>query len=99
MDGDALGGQRADVAPGDMFVIEGHDIARAGEPAQRVEVGGCTQFDVRGHERGPVVGALRQDPQRLTQCDGGLVGHPGELAAANHADDGQAGPGIHERRA
>jgi hypothetical protein len=32
--------------------------------------------------------------QRLTQGDRGLMGHAGELAAADHAHDGQAGPAL-----
>ena len=43
-------------------------------------------------------GRLGEHAQRLAQGDGGLVGHPGQLAATHHADDGQTGSGIHNAR-
>ena len=99
MDRDALRGQRANVAARDVLVIEGQHVAGGRERAQRVEIGRGTDFDVRGDERGPVIGALGEDAQRLAQGDRRLVGHAGELAATDHADDGQPGPLIHDRRA
>jgi len=37
----------------------------------------------------------REYAQRLAERDRGLVGHPGELAAADHTHDGEACAGIH----
>ena len=63
--------------------------------AQRGEVGVVAVPDVGGDQRGAVVGDWREHAQRLAEGDRGLVGHPGQLAAAHHADNGQTGPGIH----
>ena len=51
----------------------------------------------RGDQRGAVVGARRQHPQRLPERDRRLVRHARQLAAADHADHGQAGALVHGR--
>ena len=38
---------------------------------------------------------IGEHAQGLAEGDGGLMGHPGELAAAHHADDGKAGSRVH----
>jgi hypothetical protein len=52
------------------------------------------EADVGGHQRGGLVGAGGEDSQRLTERDGCLVGHPGQLATADHGDDGQSGARV-----
>ncbi|GLZ81076.1 hypothetical protein Afil01_58830 [Actinorhabdospora filicis] len=45
--------------------------------------------DVGGDERGPVGLGDGEDAEGLPEGDGGLVGHAGELPAADHADAGK----------
>ena len=102
--------QRAQVlARRHVLVVEGDGLAAAGErraarrgrPARRART--SAQTSAAGSP-----GDGREHPQRLAQRDRGLVRHPGELPAADHADDGQAvrsrccgvhGVGTYARRA
>ena len=80
-----------------MLVVEGDGFAPLGEITQRGQVGVRPEPHIGGHERGAVVGRDTEHTQRLAERNGGLVGHPGQLAAAHHADYGQTGSGIHRR--
>lgn len=80
---------------GDVLVVEGDHVAALGERAQRGQVGVVAVLDVGGDQRGTVVRGERQHAQRLAESDGGLVGHPGQLAATHHAHDGETGTGVH----
>ena len=72
-------------------------VAPSASPAQRRRDRGGRRADVGGDQRGGFVRAGGEHPQRLAERDGRLVGHPGQLAAADHGDDGQAGAGIEAR--
>ena len=61
-----------------------------GERPQRGEVRRRARPHVRGDLRRGLAGPGREHPQRLPERDRGLVRHPGQLAGADHADDGQA---------
>ncbi|GII23525.1 hypothetical protein Pme01_31220 [Planosporangium mesophilum] len=54
--------------------------------------------DVGGDQGGAVGGRGSENPEGLAERDRGLVGHPSELTAADHADNGQTGVGIHRRK-
>ena len=93
---DAVAGplERVQVLGGHVLVVEGDHGGAVGEPLQRVEVAVVAEADVGGDQRGRLVGPVGEHPQRLAERDGRLVGHPGQLAAADHRDDGQAGAGV-----
>src|SRR5687767_1804968 len=55
------------------------------------------ESDVRGDERRGIVRRDGEHTQRLAERDRRLLGHPAELAAADHADDGKAGNWVHEQ--
>ena len=63
--------------------------------AQRGEIGVVPHLHVGSDQRGAIVGRGREHPQRLAERDRGLVRHPGQLAAADHADDRQTRTRIH----
>ena len=50
--------------------------------------------DVGGDERGGLVRVGGEHAQRLAEGDRRLVGHPGQLPAADHRHDGQAGTRV-----
>ena len=85
----ALGRQRPDVLGRHVLVVEGDHVAALGEGAQRGEVGVVAVLDVGGDQRGAVVGGEREHAQRLAEGDRGLVGHPGQLAAATMPTTGR----------
>ncbi len=72
-----------------MLVVEGQGSGTGGDPAQRVEIGVRADHHVGAHLGGGIGGIGGQHPQALTQRDRRLVGHPGELAAADHGDLGR----------
>ncbi len=78
-----------------VLVIEGHHVATAGKPAQVTESAVVADDDVRGDQGGAVVGRLGEQAHRLAQRNCGLMGHSGQLAGPDHADDGQSGAGVH----
>jgi hypothetical protein len=97
MDSEALVHECPQVRRRHVLVVEGQHVHTGREAAQRIQVGVMAEGDVRGDEGRGLVGRDREHAQRLAECDGGLLGHPGQLAAAHHADDGQAGNWVHEQ--
>jgi hypothetical protein len=88
--------ERLDERAGHVLVVEGDDLAPAGERAQVVQRGVLADDDAVGHQRGAVVRGVGQHPQRQAERDRGLVGHPRQLAAADHAHHGQAHRSSHD---
>ena len=84
--GDAVGLERPQVVGGDVLVVEGDDVAAAGEGAQRLEVVVVADDDVVDDLGGRGPGGLAEQPDPDAEPDGGLVQHPGELAAPDDAD-------------
>ena len=81
-----------------VLVVEGEHRGALG---QRLEIGEAAvvpEPDVGGHESGGLGGIGGQHPQGLAERDGSLMGHPGQLPAADHRHDGQAGTRIERRR-
>ncbi len=76
-------------------MVERDHLAALGEPPQRIQVGMRPDLDVGGDKSGAVVRTGGEYPQRLAEPDGGLMGHASQLAAAHHADDGEASTGVH----
>jgi hypothetical protein len=74
-----------------MLVVERQRAGPGGGPAQRVEVGVGSDHHVRGDLGGGLVGGGGQHAQRLTEGDCRLMGHPGQLAPADHCHDGRRG--------
>ncbi len=93
-DAHAVGGQRPQVLGRHVLVVEGDHGGAVGEGAQRVEVAVVADPDVGGDQGGGLAGVGGEHPQRLPERDGGLVGHPGQLAGPHHGDDGQAGAWV-----
>jgi len=93
-----LGLQHAKVARRHLLVVERDDVASLCEGAQGVQVVHVTDGHVRDDLGGRGVGSLREQAETHTEGDAGLVGHPGELAAAHHAHDRGSGE-AHEPRA
>ncbi|GFJ91437.1 hypothetical protein Prum_050790 [Phytohabitans rumicis] len=98
VDGHAVGGQRADEVGRHVLVVERDDVAALGEGAQGGQVGVVAEVQVGHHQRGAVVGRRGEHAQGLAKGDRGLMGHPGQLPSAHHADNGQTGSGIHLAR-
>ena len=73
-------------------------MAPVGEPLQRREVAVVAEPDVGGDEGGGLRRVGGQHAQRLAERDRRLVGHPGQLAAADHRDDGQPGARVEWRQ-
>ena len=70
-----------------MLVVEGQRVGAGRDAAQRIEIGVRADHHIGGDLRRGIVGVGGQHPQRLAQRDRGLVGHPGQLPAADHGDD------------
>jgi len=87
--------QRQQVLARHVLVVEGEHVDRGRELPQRVEVGVVPQRDVAGDEPRGFVLARGEHAQGLAEGDRRLVGHPGQLAAAHHAHDGQTGVFVH----
>ena len=65
-------------------------VAPSAALAQRVEVGVGTEHHVGSHLRGGIVGPAGEHAERLAERDTRLMRHPGQLASADHRDDGAA---------
>ncbi len=83
----AIGHQRIEQGAGNVLVVERHHGRARRDPPQRVQVGMRAQDDVGRDLSGRFVGSSRQHPQRLSECDRGLMRHPGQLPAADHRHD------------
>ena len=90
-----LGDKGSDVRDGHVLVIERHDIAPGGEPAERGQVAVMPDLHIRGDQRRAIVVGHRQDSQSLTERNGGLMGHPGKLPAPYHPHPGHTGAFVH----
>ena len=71
---------------GHVLVVERQHVGSGRDAAQVFQIGVRTDHDVGGDLRGRLIGGGGQHPQRLPQGDRGLVGHPGQLTAADHGD-------------
>ena len=70
-----------------MLVVERQCVRARRRPAQRVEVGVLADHHIGGDLGGRIVGADGEDSQALAEGDRRLMGHPGQLSAADHGDD------------
>jgi len=86
-----------------VLVVEGHDVAVLGEGPDRLVVGVLTDGRARHDEGGCSGVALGQHRELDAELDGRALHHAGELAAADHADDGKSSGGAlglaHDRQA
>ena len=69
-----------------MLVVEGQRGGTGRDPAQRLEIGVRADHHVGTDLGGRIGGVGGQHAQALAQRDRRLVGHPGQLAAADHGD-------------
>ena len=65
-------------------MVESQHVGAGRDPAQVFKIGVRADHHIGGDLRRGFVGGGGQHPQVLPQRDRGLVGHPGELAAADH---------------
>jgi hypothetical protein len=94
--GHAGGRQRLEVLGRHVLVVEGDDLAAAGDPGQRVEVAVVADLVVRDDLGRRDAFGLRQQPQRDAEGRRGLGHHPRQLPAADHGDG--RGAGSHGRQ-
>ena len=76
----------------DVLVVEGDHVAALRESCA-ARRGRCGRRSRRRRPPGRPASSRRrgEHPQRLAERDRGLMGHPGQLPAADHADHGQSG--------
>ena len=74
-----------------VLVVEGDHVAAGGEGADRLGVGVVAHGDVMHHGGRGHVGPLGEQPDLDAQPDRRRVHHPGQLAAADDADDERSG--------
>lgn len=91
--GEAVLDQGTDVLGGHVLVIEGDRVAPLGEVTQVRQGPVVAQAHVGDHAGGALVRGVGQDPKLDAEGDGRLLGHPGQLARSDHADDGSDGTG------
>jgi hypothetical protein len=84
--GYALGLKGTQVLRRHVLVVEGDHVAAVGEVTQRVQVPVVADDDVARHPGGGVLRAVAQHPETDAERDACLVGHAGELPAADHAN-------------
>ncbi len=82
------------VLPRHVLVIERDHVAAGREREQLVQVLIVAQPHVRADLGGAVRGRIGQHPEPDPERDGRLVRHPGQLPGADHAHDGERGPGV-----
>lgn len=89
--GDAVAGllQRVQVLGGHVLVVEGEHGGAVGQVAERVQVVVGADPHVRGDQRGGLLGAGAEHPQRLAERDGGLVRHARQLPPPTMATTGR----------
>ena len=79
-----------------MLVVEGHDVAAGGQPAERLEVVVRADHDIVDDLGRGLVGRVRQDPQADAERRGRSGAHPRQLASAHDAHT-RGAVEIHER--
>ncbi|EHM29188.1 hypothetical protein SPW_2406 [Streptomyces sp. W007] len=84
--GDAVRLQGPQMLGRDVLVIEGDHVAAAREGAQRVQVAIVADDDLAHHLGRRVLGSVTEQLEFQAEGDTRLVGHAGELTAADHAD-------------
>ena len=85
-DVDAFGDQLVEQLGRHVLVVERQHMGSGRDAAQVFQIGVRTDHDVGRDLRGRLIGGGGEHPQRLPQGDRGLVGHPGQLTAADHGD-------------
>ena len=85
-DGDAVRLQGPQVLGRDVLVIEGDHVAAAREGTQRVQVAIVADDDLADHLGRRVLRSVTEELESDAEGDARLVGHTGELTAADHAD-------------
>ena len=85
-DGDAVRLQGPQVLDRDMLVIESDHVAAPRELTQRVQVAIVADDDIADHLGRRVLRGVTEELESDAEGDARLVGHTGELAAADHAD-------------
>ena len=81
---DALGDERIEQFGRNVFVVEGQRVRAGRDPPQRLQIGVGSDHHVGADLSGRITGVGREHPQALTEGDGGLVRHPGQLPATHH---------------
>lgn len=84
--GDAVRLQGPQMLGRDVLVIEGDHVAAAREGPQRVQVAIVADDDLAHHLGRRVLGSVTEQLEFQAEGDTRLVGHAGELTAADHAD-------------
>lgn len=74
-----------------VLMIKRDDCHALGETAKRLKVIVAAEHHVASDLGGRLIRIQRQHPESDPQRCGGSRGHPGQLAAADHADAGEAG--------
>ncbi len=77
-----------------MLVVERDHVAAGREREQVVQVVIVAHLDIRADLGSAVGGGVGQHPEPHPERDGRLVRHPGQLPGADHAHDGERGPGV-----
>ena len=85
-DGDAVRLQGPQMLGRDVLVIEGDHVAAARERTQRVQVAIVADDDIADHLGRRVLRGVTEELEPDAEGDARLVGHTGELTAADHAD-------------
>jgi hypothetical protein len=89
--------ERREVLGGHVLVVERHDGGALGQALEVGQLAVVADVDVGGDERGGLRRVGREDAEGLAERDGGLVGHAGQLPAADHRDHRQAGAAVEWR--
>ena len=80
--------QQVEALGADVLELEGDDVHRRGEAAQRVGVLVVAQGDAGADQTGGTVRLRGQDVAAVAETGGGEGGHATQLAAADDADGG-----------
>ena len=86
---DTVCDERLEHLRGDVLVVEGHDVALAGEGPYRLDVDVLPHRGARHDEGGAVVRVGGEDREGDAELDGRPDAHPRQLTCADDADDGK----------